>query len=487
MTSFRVLAVLAAAFAFAGVARAAETDVRGSVQGNGWFHTGENALVVDGRVDFEVDVGPVTLGGTYRAYDFGEGTYNPRGIDPVFHLKHRYIEGGRDALFFRGGNYFVTFGRGLTLRSIENVDLEYDTSLDGFITEYKSGPAAFSGLVGEVSEEVTDARTRTYRVRGGRAQVDLGPQVSLAVSGVDRDTGITDENAVLPERLSKFADYVLGVESEAWLGPVSLAGEYAERRGGYYPELSQGDVPGHGTYLSGTAGASWFTLLAEYKNYYRFQNALVNPPTCIEDHTWVLMNRVTHEVNLGDERGFLVEGTVSPAADLQITGGASEARTKGGGLVHWEMFGQIDRATVVWGLSSLAGSWSREYALGRFAEYMTGAIDLEYQAGPLDMVDIDFEIQHTEEPSGETFEAYLTSFACYPGAGVTLSLIGEASSEPGLDRDVWVFGSIRTTVSEGIDVSLGGGTERGGKKCSGGICFTEPEFTGVRLSMLTYF
>jgi hypothetical protein len=118
---------------------------------------------------------------------------------------------------------------------------------------------------------------------------------------------------------------------------------------------------------------------------------------------------------------------------------------------------------------------------------MIGAIDLEYDAGALQTVEIDLEMQQTEEPSGETFESYLASVTCYPAQGLTLSVLGEMTTESNLDSDYWIFGDIRATVSDGLDVSLGGGTERGGKKCSGGICFTEPEFTGVRLRFLTYF
>jgi hypothetical protein len=228
-------------------------------------------------------------------------------------------------------------------------------------------------------------------------------------------------------------------------------------------------------------------LLAEYKDYDTFEHALINPPTCVRDHVWILMNRITHQVDLGNERGFLIEGTLMPAETIQVTGGASEARRQAGGLAHWEIFGQVDHVPASWGLSSLAGAWSREYVLGRFTEYMTGVIDLVYEAGSLSQIEVGLEAQRTEEPSGETFESYLASLEVYPGPDLTLSVVGEATTQVGLDRDFWVFGDIRARVSDDVEVSLGGGTERGGKKCSGGICFTEPEFAGVRVRLMTHF
>jgi hypothetical protein len=114
-------------------------------------------------------------------------------------------------------------------------------------------------------------------------------------------------------------------------------------------------------------------------------------------------------------------------------------------------------------------------------------IDLAYDLGPRQTLEVELEVQRTEEPSGEAFETYLASVGLFPSPEVTVSLVGEATSEAGIDRDFWLFGDIRTTISEDFEVSLGGGTERGGKKCSGGVCFTEPEFTGVRLRFLTSF
>jgi hypothetical protein len=476
-----LLAVLVAS------AAAVEIDARGSASGDGRYHTEEHAVVIDSRIDFDVDIGPFSFGGAYRAYDYGEGSYNPRGILPVYDIWHRYVEGRSGDFTARGGHYFSTFGRGLVLRSFEEASLEHDTSLDGIITEYEPGKAAFAGLAGEASERVSDVRTNTHRVRGGRVQTWLGSRVSIAASGLDRSATLVDEEIELPDSLSRFSDYVVGAETEAWLGPVSIAGEFAYRDGDYYPKLKRGDRDGHGFYLTGTFNNDWSTLLAEYKNYYRFENYLINPPTCVKDHIWILMNRATHQVDLDDERGFLTEATLMPGMDLQLTGGASESRTRNGDLSHWEIFGQWDNTVPLWGIAAVAGSWSREYTHGKFTEYVTGVIDFEFEAGALEVLEIELEAQSTEEPSADKYESYYASMAVYPRPSVTVSASTEATTEKGLDRDFWLFGEVRASVTDDVEVALGGGSERGGKKCSGGICFTEPEFVGVRLRFITYF
>jgi hypothetical protein len=467
-------------------AHAEDMEARGSVRGEGLVNTDEGAVVLDGRIDFEVDIGSFTFGGAYRAYDFG-GDYNPAGIAPVYDLKHRYFEARHSGLFAKAGHYFSTLGRGLTLRSFEDIDLERDTALDGFTAEYEAGRYMITALAGELSEDVTDIQDREHRVRGGRFQASFTDMITVAATGLDRNTVRHDEEVALPESLSTFDDEVLGAEVEIWTGFLTFAGEYARREGGYYPLLRQRDSDGHGAYLSASVSTERLSLLGEYKDYERFEHELSSPPICVKEHVWALMNRVTHEVDFNNERGFLIEGILSAPADLQVTGGASEARTQGGGLVHWEIFGQVDQIEPRWGIRSLAGSWSREYLSGRFTEYVSLALETEYQVAAGRIVEIGLEAQATEQPSGKSHEDLMAAINFYPAPGVTLAALGETTTSDDEARDIWLSGEIRMEVTQDFEVALGGGTERGGKRCSGGVCYTAPEYAGVRLTFSTFF
>lgn len=471
----------------ASAATADDIQVRGTVMGEALVNTDLGATVGDARLDFEVDVGPLTFGGAYRAYDFGDREYNPAGIQPQHELKHRYIEVERNGLLVRAGHYFSTFGRGLTLRSFEDIDLEHDTALDGFMAEYGVGMLVITALAGELEEGISDVQHREHRLRGGRIQADLCDMVTVAASGLDRNSKRYDQQVPLPEEISEFNDAVFGGELEIWVGPVGFAGEHAWRRGGYYPLLRQGEVEGRATYLSANATAGPITLLGEYKDYERFDNEMASPPVCVKEHVWTLMNRVTHQVDFGNERGFLVEGMLDVPGDLHITGSASEARTQQADLMHWEIFTQIDQVEPLLGIRSLAGSWSREYAGGFFTEYLSGAADLEFDIGSDRIIEVAIEAQMTEDALGDNHEDALASVSLYPGPGVTVSILGEATNSDDEERDAWAFGEIRAEIAQDLEVSLGGGTERGGKKCSGGICYTAPEFAGVRIQLSTFF
>ncbi|HVP57983.1 MAG TPA: DUF6029 family protein [bacterium] len=477
-----------AVIAVAQVGLAHEGEVRGSLRSTDLYNTKLGATVLDTRLDAEGEFSYFTLGSTYRGYHLSDTHYNPRGIEvPQPIMKHRYAEfrvdslGPAGSIFLRAGHFFATFDRGLTLRSFEDVDLEKDTALDGILGEYQVGGVKLSGLSGKATERVSDIQYNEHRLSGGRVVVAREGLVSVAASALARETERHDKERALPAALSKFYDTVLGGEAELWLGPTHLVGDFAHRQGDYYPDLRQGKLGGHAGYVSGTVSTQWLTLLGEYKQYWRFTDLLVNPPTCVREHLSTLMNRTTHVVDLADERGYLAEGTLTVLKDTPITFSASEARKANRDLAHWEMFGQLERPITDLVGTTWGGAWSREYSGGGLTEYKTGMLEGQVTPQSGKGVDFGFGLQTVEEHPKPVFNNYLGSLTFYPTDAITLSAVAEGTNQDGLKQNVWVYGEVGVNVAEGLDASIGGGSERGGKKCSGGVCYTEPEFTGVRL------
>lgn len=466
---------------------AAEGDIRGVVRAVGLANSDLGESVFDGRLDFEAEAGRFILGATYRAYELSNPDYNPRQAyaDPLG-IKHRYAEFNADALGLRAGDYFVTFGRGLVLRSFEEIALEHDNALDGVLGEYWTGPIEITGVAGGMNDRVSETLRWQHNVYGMRARTSFWDFLNLGASGLKRFQRKRDEGISLPDSASNFEDVVIGGDAETWLGPATVSGEYVRRTGDYYFESGQSAEPGYGAYAGGSYGNTWLSLLAEFKNYYRFENAIINPPTCVKEHLWTLMNRVTHLVNLNDERGWIIEGVLTLPENITLDGGASEARHRDGGLSHWEIFGQADYIRSDLLSAALAVSWSREYELGKFTEHFSWAVDSDVSLGE-QVLEFTLEGQNTEEPSGYKFRDLLTSIAYYPRYNVTLVGLFEHTTRDDLGRDTWFFAEARVTIADGYEVSLGGGTERGGKKCAGGICFDEPEFAGLKARFLTYF
>lgn len=495
------LALLSVALlAFVSASVSAQTDVyaSGVVQWEYLYNTDDDieSSVSDARVDLDIGVGPLTLGAVYRAYQLSDPAYNPAGKDiPAATVKHRYVAFEYEDIDLRAGHFFATFGRGLTLRSYENADLEHDTVLDGIIADYDAGVLGLTALAGTAKEDESGTRFYTHVVRGARAAMPVGEWFEIAGSIVERSRTLEDEDATIHPDYARFEDGVLGAELSGWVGPLTFGGEYAERSG-ENPETGDPseDVQGHATYASGTLDLGWGTLFGEFKEFDDFAHSLVNPPTCVREHLWTLMNRATYEVDLNDERGFLVEGSTTLGDAFFVTGGASEARSHNRDLRHWEMFGHATYDVGSDVTLGAAGSRSREYLFGaeggtgKFTEHTTGVAEVDFTVAGDQTVELTLEMQRTKDPAFDDVQKdYVASFAWYPGLDLTISGVYEKTTADWEERETWTMLSVRKSFDNDLEAEFAAGTERGGKKCAGGICRYEPEFEGVRFRFTKFF
>jgi hypothetical protein len=482
-----VAAGIALALGGAPAVLADDVVVRGAVTSEYLYNTEEDASAFDGRVEFDLETGPFLIGAVYRAYQLSDPDYNPAMKEiPASEIRHRYAEFRGESFSARAGHFFATFGRGLSLRSYEQVDLEYDTALDGVLVRYEPGPARITALSGVISEPLSEWRTRAHTVRGIEVTGSPWDWASLGGSAVERSWVDEDEDIVLPDSLARGEDVVLDGSLDLRFGPVALAGEYA-RRDGQNPVTGRDAVEGRAAYLSGTFDLGWATLFGEFKDYDGFAHYLVNPPTGIREHPWTLMNRATYEIDLNDERGFLAEGTVPLGEDLSLVGGASEARTHDGELSHWEIYGEASHSFFETVSGAVGGAWSREYLLGKFTEHVTGAADFDVELPAGQAAEVGLEAGWTDDVTGASYHDYLASITWYPGSDFTVFAVFEASTAEFERRDTWLIGEVKKRISDELEIALAAGSERGGKKCAGGVCYFEPEFVGVRLRLNSYF
>lgn len=472
----------------AGAGAQDDIFVGGAATGDYLHNTDRDASAFDGRVELDVAIGSFTIGTVFRAYQLSDPTYNPADIDaPVTEIKHRYAEYDGSGVTLRAGHFFSTFGHGLSLRSYEDVDLEHDTALDGLLAETSVGIVSVTALAGVATERLSSTGYREHTVRAARAAAPLASWLDAAVSAVERAGERKDDEIEYPSEIARFDDVVLGTELSAWAGPVTLSAEYAGRNG-ENPVTGEDMVRGHATYLSGTVSLPWVTLFGEFKDYESYEHYLVNPPTCVRDHAWTLMNRATYEPHLSDERGFLAEATAPLGESIYVTGGASEARDHDGELLHWEAFGEVSHSFFERLGGSVAASMSRTYELGQFAEHVSGALEFETEFANGMSAEIQLEGQTTEDRvTDNDHDDYLASVTFYPGFDATVSAVYERSNDRSEERDSWFLVEFKKQLSDDLEIALSAGTERGGKKCTGGVCYFEPEFEGARLRLNTFF
>lgn len=451
------------------------------------------ASVSDVRLDLDIVAGPVTVGVVYRTYLLSDRDYNPAGISaPPAEIKHRYVAIDHEDLSLRAGHFSSTFGHGLMLRSYEEIPLEYDTNLDGVLVEYAMGDVSITALSGAATDDVKGPRSYDHVVSAARVAAPFTEYAEVAGSVVNRSRTKKDIEISISKEDARMTDVLLGTELSVRAGPASVVAEYV-KRDGENPMTLTDEIQGHALYVSGTLGLGGLTLFGEFKDYDDFDHYLVSPPTGVRDHLWTQMNRVTYQPELDDERGFLVEGSGMLGDDLFLTGGVSEARNHDADLRHWEMFGQLD-----WTLSetisgSAAASWSREYlfvaeaATGKFDEHKTAGLTAQLDTGMGNAFEATLEGQTSDDVDGEPYEDYLVSLAFYSSTDWTLIASAERTTSETETRESWFMVEARKLVTNDLEVSLAGGTERGGLKCTGGVCFEEPEFEGVRLRFTRFF
>lgn len=136
--------------------------------------TGRDASVFDSRLELDAGLGPVTLGVVYRAYQLSDPAYDPARLGgPVTGIKHRYAEFSQETFSARVGNFFSTFGHGITLRSYEDVELEHDTALDGVLAEARLGGVDVAALSGVATEPDSRVRDHHHTINGARVGVPV--------------------------------------------------------------------------------------------------------------------------------------------------------------------------------------------------------------------------------------------------------------------------------------------------------------------------
>ncbi len=489
MNSRVILGAVVSALLLAAPAVAPADDgvwSNGVVTGEYLYDTGAEASAFDTRLEVDVGIGPLTVGAVYRAYQLSRPTYNPAGVSiPESEIKHRYAALDRENLHLRVGHFYSTLGRGLALRSFEDSDLEHDAVLDGFLGEYSFSGADVAVLAGTVDEPLSETRYRRHNIRALRASRSVTSWLDIAGSVVERASSKEDDNPTVTMNLGRSDDLLLGGEVNAWLGPVSLAAEYVGRQGDD-GELDIDNVEGHATYAAATVELPWATVFGEYKDYERFQHFLVSPPTAVREHLWTLMNRTTYEPKLDDERGYLIQATMPLGESVEVLGGASEARNHDADLMHWEMFGQADAWVGETSLSAGA-ALSREYELGKFIEHRTAGAEVIVPLPSGQPLELQVQVGETTDITETVSVDYLLSMTVYTASGITFASVVEGTDDESEERSVWAMFEVKSLLTDDLELGVSLGSERGGLKCSGGVCRVEPEFAGARVRLMTYF
>jgi len=467
------------------------------------------------RLTLNVAKGPVLIGARYDVEAYFE-----KDDTPVKHLPRKfYLQVNQRPLDLRIGDFYASQGRGLVLHVIKNDEFGEDTSIQGEFLGISTRYISYSGLAGVINEgdDLTFYPERARDPEKHYADRDLlwsqglvlslprvikvGAHYTGAVERTDKEIEIVEA-----EKDNRYDLLGFSLALPNLWGVGSLHAEYA------YREFLDGkrflddlEEEGRGLYLAANFYFAGVDLLLEGKDYYRFTFPYSEPPTLEEEE--LAFELPEYEDEFG---GRIRVGYMIPVIETYIY--ANYLHTKGHILTpptlkdhydHGNEFRAFDRVKHVYGgierrwentayilgsggyreldigrwvhsemnaglpvteRSSLTVSFGwRDYrGIGAFRDTSYGSelFQLTYSFSPY--LDLTGRYEHSTEPSAAS-------------TGDT-DFLGEGGSDK---EDFWsVEAKLRPTSAS--SVSLFWGAEKGGPKCSGGVCRVVPSFEGLK-------
>lgn len=509
---------------------------------NGKFNAKEYMEEVgDGRIM----INDITFGFRVEIDDPREYGNNFKGISK------RYIEYKSNNINLRAGNFWEVIGRGLTLNTFENRNLSYDTGIDGVraIVKHnfgdKKNPFTLAAeiLAGdlEYSDLLNSNRIEKYKVRDANIEISpikwitIGANYVHAIGDIPSTTGtITHITADLPEAYMSF-DY------SGFRFFTSYAHKHLITDANKLYPVSM-STNGDGFYSSLSYSKNKIGITFEYKNY-RFDLTgpdnqsterptkmlpFQNPPTAIKEQTWTLTSRNPHVTNFNDEVGAQLEIVYVPFKDFTFLFNSSVAS------VHYA-YTQYDSASQTLyrrddrsdnflpSLNKQFSPWWELYFEGEyyFNDKLYGKIAVSKQsqviynyASPLFpeqlfsftvptewhytflpgysiKLIVEEQLVHNSIRASEhqNFSNQLLSVSLVKSPQFTITLNGEWTSdkeEPSGNAQ-WFLGEISYNINSSNVVTVSYGRERGGVRCTSGICRYMNPFEGLRFTLQSKF
>jgi hypothetical protein len=470
--------------------------------------------------------------------EYGKGT---KGIS------RRFIEFKKDDFTVRAGNFYELFGKGLTLNAFENRPLGFNTQADGLKLNYKhtfSKNIKFNGTILGGDIDYTDildtSRAEHYSVRAGNFSLSPVKFATIGGSYLYANGDVPIQNTFTKINTEIFEGN-LGLSYKG----IDLYASYANKVTISEPNTfyTQSKAPrGDGGYgsLSYTRGGLGITV--DYKNY-RFnlvapnERSSSNPfkplpfqnaPTCIKEYSSTLLSRFPHNPDFGDEVGFQVDIFYSPSDKLTLNGNFSLTSR------HYDYrdidttaktrYERIERSNA-W-MPSISDELSPYWEIYIEGEYYYNKVDKikiglqrktsilysnidPVRSEKIRSITIPFEAQYTfrkiysikllaEFQSAynnlrtEGENDYISQFVSVvfsrsPNMIIAGNFEVTNDEEDPSGKKRWGNGELTYRFSSANSVTVSYGSERGGIKCSSGICRYVSPFNGFRLTVINNF
>jgi len=396
-----------------------------------------------------------------------------------------------ERLRVQAGDVPHVFGRGLALSVFEDEELNFDTRLEGIRASGEHELGAASVVAGSRDGN------RFRGVFAEPAAWNLGASGARARVGASfvEAWGAAEDTDIRPR------EQHAGGLAEVTFGPASVYGEWVERKFPGKDGVGALGKPGRGAFVAGQVTMENVTLSAEHRDFFRFEHEFHDPPTTLRQHLWTSLNRVNGQVlsDIPDDDviGTLVQADWAPGPFTNVQGSWARLEEDSGPDEFTEIYGEAKStwrervfATGAAAESELTLGTLREERITGLGEVVGEIDDVNSLAVVLEWTEVQVSDERTSAfrlPDRFRERILAVSWGRSPWLNLTVTHEDTDEDDPTEDRDRWTNAFAQVTVAGGHDVVLSYGSERGGWKCTGGVCFFEPEFEGVKVKWVGRF
>ncbi len=440
----------------------------------------------ENRLRLDVYRGNLRVGGRLLYFRPSQADQEQFGLKNEGRIDKRYLEATLEPLKLRAGHFSDLWGHGLVLSLFENRDLYFDSELDGLRAALDVGPFVVTGLSGTSEDGYLVKRTH---VTGAHVGTLIGGS-GLGFSYATMDSGYYP------------ASNMGGFDWRFERGMVTLNGERAWNQ----TTLSETSEPeGHATYF-GIVLSKWnWSLLFDYKDYaYGRFTPFQNPPTAYREiGPRLLQGREPHVLNPADEVGFQVEltGQATKTSYLTVHHNLTSQRSEDDEFIPLPTLEQLDMPFVetfvnvdqdlpkdhhvfveLGANEQNAVLWQkRMWGWVKYRWPLRGSATLELETEQLLVTD--------RTRDDEKFHDQLYGIAWEPTPTFSIAAQWQLTNDGEIENtegDSWVSGEAAMQFGSGAHrLIVFYGRERGGLKCSNGVCRQVQAFSGWRVTLET--
>ncbi|NEW81530.1 MAG: hypothetical protein GZ094_04085 [Mariniphaga sp.] len=390
---------------------------------------------------------------------------------------------------FKVGNFYETIGRGLLLRSFE---------IPGAILEdlsYRSRHYFNRDILG-VSARYNYKNFNTKLIYGRPLNYVFPPTQAFKNRRPDEFAAVYSEYSFKQQTMGLAAmQHSNGGVGKTFL--MATASGNISHILSYYTELAKnvsdfglGDfsnIASYAFYNGLNFTKNNFGISAEYKNYKNFLigSGINEPPALVKEHSYKVLNRSTHVLQLLNETGYQAELFYTfPDLSILTFNNTLAINNFGQKFVFQEFFLEYDF------------SISEKDDIKIFTDYakdpfklenhrVSAGISTDWKVLKNSAIQTDYEFQSFER-MGEYYQnhvfvlgyAYKSKFIC--------NITSEYSNDSFFVSEgskIWLGANLKYQLNNNHSCQIFAGERRGGPACNAGVCYEVLDFTGIEMRL----